>query len=772
MYLKVLRQKKVTKESLKQVLKKWEDLTGYRPKERKPNVWRGICPYHSDRVPSLYLEVKNGRLHFNCLAKCPEEKIWQALGLDFENSDRSSQTKEAIVIKIFKELERGNYSFWKSQYDEPYISVSQTQHLRIGSREFREYFQVWALKREGKTLHSQAMQELIELCSCKANESNKRKHVFLRAGYKKNFIEINLMRKDGKVLRILPNNILLDFPKLKFQRLKTMLPLRLPSTLVDINTREDWKLFFKIFNLKTKEDLALVVAFMLKTFYPIGEYPILAIIGQREAVGKTTMARMIAQLIDPTISPIKTLPKDVNDLYSLAKNSFLLVFDNLSNITDTMSDALCQLSTGGSLSKRKLYTDADAIDYPLKNPIILTSIDNVLKRRDLRRRTLVVELEKPEKIIPQRELEKRFEELQPKLFGYLCLCIQEALKEKKIDLDFPDLADFCEWIAKASPCFFMTGKEFVSMLNENRKQVAMEIIEGNLIVSLLQKKLEASEIYEVTASQMLEDLKKECGDQKGLPKDARTLGKEVKRLASDLEAIGIKTNFCRTKKGRKLIFTKLEEIQENQKVVNQVTLNRLTSPSYHPSCQPSIQEIMLNRKEGDVGDVKFLLKTKQKEEREEEVKDKSEKVRNFNVINVTSFENKGNQALLDDVKDDFENFDVIFNVTPQVQDSFWIIKVEREVCPKCGCDDYRIDTNPEERKGTFVFARCLNCDSKKMIKLRDFEVLWYVKNEKILSLNRPCVICKSDTWIRLSKNKTSAIKCKNCNHVELEFFDE
>ena len=86
---------------------------------------------------------------------------------------------------------------------------------------------------------------------------------------------------------------------------------------------------------------------------------------------------------------------------------------------------------------------------------------------------------------------------------------------------------------------------------------------------------------------------------------------------------------------------------------------------------------MLNRREGDVGDVKFLLKTKQKEEREEEVKDKSEKVRNFNVVNVTSFENKGNQALLDDVKDDFENFDVIFNVTPQVQDSFWIIKVEK-----------------------------------------------------------------------------------------------
>jgi len=151
----------------------------------------------------------------------------------------------------------------------------------------------------------------------------------------------------------------------------------------------------------------------------------------------------------------------------------------------------------------------------------------------------------------------------------------------------------------------------------------------------------------------------------------------LKFSPSDLEAIGIKTNFRRTKKGRKLIFTKLEEPPKNQKVVSQVTLNRLTSPSYHPSCQPSIQEIMLNRREGDVGDVKFLLKTKQKEEREEEVKDKSEKVRNFNVVNVTSFENKGNQALLDDVKDDFENFDVIFNVTPQVQDSFWIIKVEK-----------------------------------------------------------------------------------------------
>ena len=41
-----------------------------------------------------------------------------------------------------------------------------------------------------------------------------------------------------------------------------------------------------------------------------------------------------------------------------AIHSWLLCFDNLSVISDSLSEALCRLSTGGATIARKLYTNS------------------------------------------------------------------------------------------------------------------------------------------------------------------------------------------------------------------------------------------------------------------------------------------------------------------------------------------------------------------------------------------------------------------------------
>jgi len=38
-------------------------------------------------------------------------------------------------------------------------------------------------------------------------------------------------------------------------------------------------------------------------------------------------------------------------------------------------------------------------------------------------------------------------------------------------------------------------------------------------------------------------------------------------------------------------------------------------------------------------------------------------------------------------------------------------------------------------------------------------------------LNRQCVVCGQDNWQVMNESKrVTAIKCTNCNHVELEIF--
>ena len=61
----------------------------------------------------------------------------------------------------------------------------------------------------------------------------------------------------------------------------------------------------------------------------------------------------------------------------------IVTLDNLSRIQDWLSDGLCRLATGGGLSKRRLYTDADEHVLEAQRPVFITSIEEVATRGDL-----------------------------------------------------------------------------------------------------------------------------------------------------------------------------------------------------------------------------------------------------------------------------------------------------------------------------------------------------------------------------------------------------
>jgi hypothetical protein len=426
-------------------------------------------------------------------------------------------------------------------------------------------------------LHNQALDNIISLFKFWARE-NAEKHkkkfkVYTRVGYseEENFIEVNLLRDDHKVLRITPNTIEIDYPKLKFVPARNQLPLAHFNYEIlqdmqkqKLTAKEILLLFKQVFNIQTTEELALLISFMLKTFYEPGEYPILIVQGEREGVGKTTFSRFIAQLLDHTNTLIKSFPRKIDDLFVLAKSNFLLVFDNLSYLDEDMSDALCQLSTGGSLSKRKLYTDFEVVDIPLKRPIILNSIFQIAQRRDLRRRSIILELKKPEQVKSLRELRENFNKFAPFLYSYLVLCVQEALKEKIVDVSLLDIADFCEFIAKSHPVFFMPPNEFIDVLKANREEAAKEALESNLLVPVILSKLDAYDTYQTTVKELLEELKKHYPGEKRLPTSTQQLGRELRKIASDLEALNIKMEFIRTKDKREIVFTRLKTAQSDE----------------------------------------------------------------------------------------------------------------------------------------------------------------------------------------------------------------
>lgn len=66
-----------------------------------------------------------------------------------------------------------------------------------------------------------------------------------------------------------------------------------------------------------------------------------------------------------------------------AKHSWLVTLDNCSGATDSLSDMLCRLATGGAFTKRELYTNTTQITMDYCRPCVINGIENIAKRADL-----------------------------------------------------------------------------------------------------------------------------------------------------------------------------------------------------------------------------------------------------------------------------------------------------------------------------------------------------------------------------------------------------
>jgi hypothetical protein len=117
----------------------------------------------------------------------------------------------------------------------------------------------------------------------------------------------------------------------------------------------------------------LVVAWLLGALRAGGPYPVLAIAGEQGSA-KTVLSKLLRALIDPSVAPVRALPRDERELFIAASNGHVLAFDNLSGLPPWLSDTLCRLTSGGAFSTRRLFTDQDEILFAAARPIILNGI--------------------------------------------------------------------------------------------------------------------------------------------------------------------------------------------------------------------------------------------------------------------------------------------------------------------------------------------------------------------------------------------------------------
>src|SRR5260370_18868671 len=141
-------------------------------------------------------------------------------------------------------------------------------------------------------------------------------------------------------------------------------------------------------NLVSESDFVLVVAWLLGALRAGGPYPVLAIAGEQGSA-KTVLSKLLRAVIDPSVAPVRALPRDERELFIAASNGHVLAFDNLSGLPPWLSDTLCRLTSGGAFSTRRLFTDQDEILFAPPRPLILQGIQEVITRPDLSDRSVL-----------------------------------------------------------------------------------------------------------------------------------------------------------------------------------------------------------------------------------------------------------------------------------------------------------------------------------------------------------------------------------------------
>ncbi len=176
---------------------------------------------------------------------------------------------------------------------------------------------------------------------------------------------------------------IVDFPPVLFRRVLTA---PLPEPARGGGLAGLWELL----NV-AQADRPLVLAWLVAAMAPEIPHPILGLFGE-QGVGKTTAAKVLALLLDPTSAPVRKAPRDAESWITAASGSWCVALDNLSMMPDWLSDALCRAVTGDGDVRRRLYTDGELFVFAFRRCLIVTGIDLGAVRGDFADRLLPVDL--------------------------------------------------------------------------------------------------------------------------------------------------------------------------------------------------------------------------------------------------------------------------------------------------------------------------------------------------------------------------------------------
>lgn len=380
---------------------------------------------------------------------------------------------------------------------------------------------------------------------------------------------LDLGRNDNKCVYIDQNGWdFFDNHEIYFYRPSKQVPQIEP--LKEVNIQNFLNTFKGLWNFSSPNDYLLLLAqilfFYKKSLGGDTTIPMALFIGEQGS-GKSTAAKWMKSLIDPTNKELLIYPRSLDDIYVLAKNSHVIAFDNVSFIPNDHADIFCAMATGVGYTKRKLYTDSEEQSFDAHKPIIVTAIDYPTHRSDFLERCIVydfVPFEEKNRTA-ETELNKHFALIKSSLLGGILTLLSKVLMiygKQKISKLPTRMGTYYQFGLALEELLDLPSDTFDSALKNNQNRVSKHHLSTddlvNSILDYLRGRRTVDNPYpEIinTPSAILEELKNLSLNPSILPKTAAGFSNHLNRISKYLKVIGITINRRRTATDRKIIIS-------------------------------------------------------------------------------------------------------------------------------------------------------------------------------------------------------------------------
>ena len=514
------------------------------------------CPFNPEHTDTgaYVIEYPNGKICAGCHHDSCSDKGWKDLLELYPDKrmmppkyKRTDTDEENAVATILKDIEEEQHIFYHDRAETPYVRVNKdgiTQYMEVYGNDYKKYVRYMYYGRYQKAVQKDSLQRVLDTLAVKAQVEGEEIIPAYRCAYHDGKIYYYLADREQTVISIDENGyrVIAESP-VPFIKKQNMSEQILPG-----KSKESLKtLGMKFWQFATADDRILHWVLVISRFIAEGSQPLVYYFGDRGSAKSTSM-KLDKMIVDPSEIDIKALPKNISDVVAAVSNQYLVCFDNVSCISNELSDIFCIVATHGYYSKRMLYSNNEECAIKLNARVSFSGITNLSTKPDLIDRMVCLKLNRIDssKRRTEEEIMEEFRKDLPHILHKIFQVLSKALPiYKNLNLEkLPRMADFAKWGYAIAEALGYGGERFLKIYDSNQSDLLENMVSEDSIITVLIEVMRKYRYFKGTVTELVTALtataeKMEINTKVGWIRDASSLSRRLYENQSVLSMFGI-----------------------------------------------------------------------------------------------------------------------------------------------------------------------------------------------------------------------------------------